>query len=212
MLPPFELDVHTHTLVSGHAYGTIREMAQAAADRGLKLLGFAEHGPGIAGTCDPIYFAALEHAPRVLYGVELFYGCEINVLEGGKLSLPERYMDMIDYGVVGIHQNCYVNQGREINTDDLISCMKHPRVFLVSHPDDDHTPLDYERLVPAAKEYHVALCVAHQVPILVDSDAHDPLEVGELSQARQLLEQLDFPQELILSIKTERFKQFIGRP
>ena len=238
MLPPFELDVHTHTLVSGHAYGTIREMARAAADRGLKLLGFAEHGPGIAGTCDPIYFAALEHAPRDLYGVELFYGCEINVLEGGKLSLPERYMDMIDYGVVGIHRNCYVNQGQEINTDDLISCMKHPRVFLVSHPDDDHTPLDYERLVPAAKEYHVALevnnssfwkpdkrlncvdnyrtmlalCVAHQVPILVDSDAHEPLEVGERSQARQLLEQLDFPQELILSVKTERFKQFIGRP
>ena len=58
----------------------------------------------------------------------------------------------------------------------------------------------------------LALCVAHQVPILVDSDAHDPLEVGELSQARQLLEQLDFPQELILSIKTERFKQIIGRP
>ena len=26
-------DMHTHTLVSGHAYGTIREMAQAAAEQ-----------------------------------------------------------------------------------------------------------------------------------------------------------------------------------
>lgn len=236
MLPQFALDIHTHTLVSGHAYGTIREMAQAASERGLALLGFAEHGPGIPGTCDPIYFAALEHAPRKLYGVELVYGCEINVLEGGKLSLPERYMDMIDYGIVGIHRNCYTDQGREKNTEDLISCMKHPKVFLVSHPDDDHTPLDYERLVAAAKEYHVALevnnsslwkpdkrlgCVKNyetmlslcrelEVPILVDSDAHDPLEVGELSLAKALLERVDFPEKLVLSLKAERFKTFIG--
>lgn len=236
MLPQFALDIHTHTLVSGHAYGTIREMAQAASERGLALLGFAEHGPGIPGTCDPIYFAALEHAPRKLYGVELVYGCEINVLEGGNLSLPERYMDMIDYGIVGIHRNCYTDQGREKNTEDLISCIKHPKVFLVSHPDDDHTPLDYERLVAAAKEYHVALevnnsslwkpdkrlgCVKNyetmlslcrelEVPILVDSDAHDPLEVGELSLAKALLERVDFPEKLILSLKAERFKTFIG--
>ena len=49
-------EVHTHTIVSGHAFGTIREMAQAAAEKGLSLLGFAEHGPGIPGTCAPIYF------------------------------------------------------------------------------------------------------------------------------------------------------------
>lgn len=235
MLPPFEADIHTHTLVSGHAYGTIREMAQAAAERGLKLLGFAEHGPGIPGTCEPVYFAALEHAPRLLYGVELLYGCEINVLEGGKLSLPERYMGMIDYGVVGIHQNCYVNQGAKGNTDALIACMAHPRVFVVSHPDDNHTPLDYDRLTAAAKEFHVALevnnsslwkqerrlgcvenyeimlalCREREVPILADSDAHDPLEVGDLSLAKTLLERVGFPEELILSLKAERFKKWI---
>lgn len=236
MLPPFLMDIHTHTLVSGHAYGTIREMAQAAGEKGLKLLGFAEHGPGIPGTCDPIYFAALEHAPRKLCGVELIYGCEINVLEGGKLSLPERYMGMIDYGVVGIHQNCYVNQGREGNTEALISCMRHPRVFVVSHPDDDHTPLDYEKLVHAAKEYHVvlevnnssfakpdkrlhcvenyetmlSLCKQEGAPIVVDSDAHDPLEVGQFADARALLERVGFPEELILNCGGERFKKFIG--
>lgn len=236
MLPPFELDVHTHTLVSGHAYGTIREMAQSAAEKGLKLLGFAEHGPGIPGACDPIYFAALEHAPRLLYGVELLYGCEINVLEGGLLSLPERYLSMIDYGVVGIHQNCYKNQGIDQNTENLISCIKHPKVFFVSHPDDDHTPLNYEKLVPAAKEYHVALevnsssflkpdrrlncvenyrtmlalCEKYRVPILVNSDAHDPLEVASTSQARALLEELNFDPSLILSLSPGRFKEFIG--
>ena len=31
-------DMHMHTLVSGHAYGTIREMAAAAAEKELSLI------------------------------------------------------------------------------------------------------------------------------------------------------------------------------
>ena len=37
------LDVHTHTVASGHAFSTLQEMAQAAAGKGLKLLGITEH-------------------------------------------------------------------------------------------------------------------------------------------------------------------------
>lgn len=237
MLPPFELDIHTHTLVSGHAYGTIREMARAAAERKLKLLGFAEHGPGIPGTCDPVYFCALEHAPRSLDGVDILYGCEINVMNDGTLSLGEPYLSCLDYGIVGIHRNCYKDAGREKNTENLISCMRDPKIFFVSHPDDDHTPLNYEKLVPAAKELHVALevnnssfskpayrlncvanyevmlplCMKYRVPIIVDSDAHDPSEVGNFSSARALLERLRFDPELILNTGTEKFFDFIGR-
>ena len=39
------LDVHTHTIASGHAYNTIMEMAKAGFDKGLKLLGITEHAP-----------------------------------------------------------------------------------------------------------------------------------------------------------------------
>ena len=37
MYNKFILDMHTHTLASDHAYGTIREMAQAAAENGVAL-------------------------------------------------------------------------------------------------------------------------------------------------------------------------------
>ena len=37
------LDLHTHTIASGHAYNTLYEMAQAAADKGLSLYGCSEH-------------------------------------------------------------------------------------------------------------------------------------------------------------------------
>ena len=150
------LDIHTHTIASGHAYGTIREMAQGAAERGLELLGISEHAPGIPGTCEPVYFSNLRVAPRELYGVEILYGCEINVLNDGTLSL-DKYIEKLDYAIVGIHGLCYQDAGMEKNTDNVVSCMRHPKVFFVSHPDDDHTPLDYEQLVIGAKENHVAL-------------------------------------------------------
>ena len=51
-----ELDVHTHTIASGHAFSSLQEMARAAADKGLKLLGITEHTPGIPGSCHLIYF------------------------------------------------------------------------------------------------------------------------------------------------------------
>lgn len=238
MIEPDELrlDIHTHTMVSGHAYGTIREMAAAAAEQGLDLLGITEHGPGIPGTCHPIYFCNLTAIPRHLSGVEVFHGCEVNVLDDGTLSLSQRYLDRLDYAIVGIHLLCYHDAGPEKNTDNLISCMKHEKVCFVSHPDSDRMPVQYERLVPAAKEYHVALevnnsslrhpenrpgcvknykemlalCRQYGVPIIVNSDAHDPSAVGRFDAAVALLNEVEFDKDLLLNTDVERFKQFIG--
>lgn len=230
------LDIHTHTLASGHAYGTIREMAQAASDRGLAMLGISEHAPGIPGTVDPFYYNNLRVVPRNLYGVKIVHGCEINVLQDGSLSLNQQYIDMLDYALVGIHRQCYVNAGRSENTANLINCMQNPKVFFVSHPDDDHTPLDYEKLVQAAKRYHVALevnnsslkkkikrlncvsnyetmlywCLQYQVPIIVSSDAHDPSAVGDFSLAQQLIDENRFDEKLILNTDLNTFQDFIG--
>ena len=52
----FEADLHTHTIASGHAYNTIREMARAAADKGLKALGITEHAPRAAGNLPQVLF------------------------------------------------------------------------------------------------------------------------------------------------------------
>ena len=80
-------DIHTHTIASGHAYGTIREMAQAASEKGLAVLGITEHAPGVPGTTDPFYYLCLNLVPRTLYGVRVIHGCEMNILNDGTLSL-----------------------------------------------------------------------------------------------------------------------------
>ena len=57
-------DTHAHTLASGHAYSTIREMAAAARERGLKALALTEHAPKMPGTCGLFYFQNLDVVPR----------------------------------------------------------------------------------------------------------------------------------------------------
>ena len=58
------LDVHTHTIASGHAFSSLQEMTMAAKEKGLEILGITEHGPHIPGTCDPIYFRNLHCVPQ----------------------------------------------------------------------------------------------------------------------------------------------------
>lgn len=228
-------DLHTHTLASGHAYGTIREMAAAAARRHLHVLGITEHAPGIPGTADPFYYANLNVIPRVISGVKILHGSEINVLQDGTLSLSQHWLNKLDYAIVGIHCQCYENVGCSRNTENLIACMKHDKVCVVSHPDDDHTPLDYPALVRAAKLHHVALevnnsslrkpdkrlncvenyremlslCQAYRVPVVVDSDAHDPSAVGDFGFAWTLIRQAGFDESLLLNADEERLFSFL---
>ena len=231
----FIADMHMHTIMSGHAFGTIREMAAAAAECGLLMIGTTEHGPGIPGTCDPIYFRNFCDAPRILHGVEMYYGSEVNILNGGILSLDDRHLRYIDYAIAGIHLQCYDNGDVVTNTDNILRCMENPKVKIISHPDDSKVPLDYPALVLGAKatrtalevnnsslrkpflrknsveNYRVmlALCMEHRVPIIVNTDSHDPSTVGDFTLARKLLEEVQFDEELILNNDADKLKAFL---
>lgn len=234
-MKPLIADMHMHSIMSGHAFGTIREMAAQAAQQNMKLIGVAEHGPGIPGTCDPIYFRNIQDAPRTLYGVELLYGCEINILQDGSLKLDERTMGYLDYAIAGVHRQCYDDAGPIKNTDAMIRSMQHPKVRFVSHPDNGKYPLYYPALVEAAKEYGIALevnnasirkpvlrpncienyeamiplCMEHGVPLIVNTDAHDPAAVGDFTLATALLERIGVKDELILNNDVEKVKAFL---
>mgnify|MGYP003295406127 CR=1 FL=1 len=237
-MKPFIADTHMHSIVSGHAFGTIRELAAEAAARGLKLVGVTDHAPGIPGTVDAIYFRGLPDAPRTLYGVEILYGSEVNILSGGGLTLDDRTLSALDYAVAGIHSHCYQDEGIVKNTDAVIRCMEKRKIRFISHPDSDRFPMDYPALVQGAKAHGVALevnnsslrypqarpgcvenysrmiplCMEHSVPIIVNTDAHDPSAVGDFTLARELLAKLDVDEELILNNDLTKLKNFLLNP
>ena len=144
------LDVHTHSVASGHAYSTIQEMAQTATQKGLKVLGITEHSPGIPGTCDPIYFRNLHIVPRQMYGVELLLGAELNIIDyKGSIDLGEEYFPMLDIRIAGIHSLCYTPGTIEQNTNAIIGAIRNPHIDIISHPGDGTALLNFEPIVLA---------------------------------------------------------------
>lgn len=232
-----ELDVHTHTVASGHAFSTLQEMAQAAADKGLKLLGITEHSPGIPGTCNPIYFRNLHVVPRRMYGIELLLGAEINILDTrGTLDLEEDYLKRLDLRIAGIHSLCYEPGTREENTYGMVQAVRNPYVHIISHPADGTAQLDFEPIVQAAKEAHtlleinnsslrptrnkpearahnltlLRLCKQYEVPVILGSDAHISFDIATYDYALALLQETEFPEALVMNRDVRQFKAYLG--
>lgn len=232
-----ELDVHTHTVASGHAFSSLQEMVQTAAGKGLKLLGITEHAPGIPGTCDPIYFRNLYVVPRLMYGVELLLGSEINILDTeGHLDLEEDYLKRLDLRIAGIHSLCYKWGTKEENTHGMVQAISNPYIHIISHPGDGTAELDFEPIVLAAKEHHtlleinnsslrpsrgkvqarpnnweiLRLCKKYQVPVILGSDAHISFDIATYHYALQLVAETGFPEEMIMNASVEKFKRYLG--
>ena len=117
------LDTHAHTIVSGHAYNTIREMAQMAKEKGLEAFALTEHAPQMPGTCHEFYFQNLHIVPREMYGVRLFMGVELNIMnEKGEVDLPESTLCQMDIAIASIHGPCYKGE----RTEEAITAATQP--------------------------------------------------------------------------------------
>ena len=142
------LDAHTHTVASGHAYSSLQEMAKAAADMGLEVLGITEHGPSVPGTCPTLYFKNMFVVPRQMYGIRLLMGCEINILDTkGNLDLTDEQIGWLDIAIAGVHAAWYQAGTKEENTQGMVNVIRNPKIHIISHPGDGSCELDFEPLV-----------------------------------------------------------------
>lgn len=232
-----ELDVHTHTIASGHAFSTLQEMVKAASEKGLKLYGITEHSPGIPGTCDPIYFRNLHVVPRRMYGVDLLLGAEINILDTeGHIDMDEAMLRILDIRIAGIHSLCYTPGTRAENTRGMINVIANPYINIISHPGDGTAELDFEPIVRASKEYHtlleinnsslrptrnkvharknnleiLRLCKQYDVPVILGSDAHISFDIAAYDYVWDLLAETEFPKELIMNTSVEKFRTYLN--
>ena len=82
-------DIHTHTLFSRHAYSTITENVAAARERGLEVLGSADHFSSMISSTvyirDYQFFINQSVWPRMWGGVMVLRGAETDILtlDGG---------------------------------------------------------------------------------------------------------------------------------
>lgn len=114
---------------------------------------------------------------------------------------------------------------RDICTNAYINAMKHPGVRFIGHADDGRFPADFERLLTACQKHQVypelnnaslrpdayrtegyknsmeilSLCKKKRLPILLSSDSHGREHIGDMKYIFPLLDECDFPAELVIN-------------
>ncbi len=227
------IDFHTHTIASGHhTTDTVTKMAEEAKKRGLRYLCVTDHAPKMPGAASVNYFRNLKYADKTLYGVKIFYGAELNVLNAsGEVDLPEDVLRELDFAIASLHKDVIKPQSEEVNTSALINAMKNPYVDIIGHPTDPTFKVNFHLLTDAAKENGVALelnsagidesgyreknpdgvremlelCKRKGVYITLGSDSHGREKIGDFEESEEILKELNFPEKLILNKSPEEF-------
>lgn len=234
------LDTHCHTIASGHAFSTIKEYAEQAAQKGLKLISITDHAPKMPGTADSLYFLNLKSLPKELFGVEIFTGVELNIMnDGGNVDLREGILKTLDVVIASLHLPCMPPGNYEYNTNAVINAMKKPYVKIIGHLGDPRYPMDIDKVLDYAKKtgtiieinekssnpesgvrtggvelvYNIAReCAKKEINIVLGSDSHFYIDIGRLDSAIEIVKRAEVPEHLILNISVEKFKDVIRRP
>lgn len=231
-------DIHTHTIVSGHAYSTLDENVRYAAEKNIKLLATTEHGPALHGAPQKIYFSNLKIIPKKLHDVELMMGIEANILDfDGTLDLDEKLLSKMDIVIASLHTPCINSGTKEENTRALLKAMENPLVDVIGHPGDPNFLIDIKEVFYHSLQTNTLLEINNaslypdgsrqgsekfmieilelakkeQSPIILGSDAHFYTKVGDFDCVRSLFQQLNFPEKLVLNTCPEKLKNSLKR-
>lgn len=230
------IDVHTHTVASGHAYSTVKEYVQSAKQKGITHFAITDHGPAMPGASGLFHFYNLNTIPKYMDGVRIYKGIELNIIDkNGNHDYTEAMLHKLDIVIASLHTPCIKSGTREENTTAAIEIMKNPHVNILGHPGDSSFPINIEPLLKAAMETKTILeinnkslepgslrddrdtvrqialaCKAANYPIVLGSDAHIDLDIGKFNYCNELLKEINMPHHLVLNTDVLRFERTLG--
>ncbi|WP_250674104.1 phosphatase [Paraclostridium ghonii] len=232
------IDLHCHTISSGHAYSTLKENIDEAKAKGLKYVGVSDHAPNMPGSTHPFYFGNLGVIKEEINGVKVLKGIEANIMDfDGNIDIPKDIIGKLDYVIASFHPPC-INPGNENeNTKAILNVMENEEVKIIGHLDDSRYPVDYEKVIIKAKETNTLLeinnsslkpnsfrlgaidnakkllnlCKKHKVKVILGSDAHIYYQVGSFENCIKIIEEVDFPGNLVVNFNEDYIKEFFFR-
>lgn len=228
-------DLHTHTSVSQHAYSTLYENVLAAREKGFVAVGITDHGPGMMDGAIRHHFYCLKGLPETVDGVQLVRGAEVNIKDfDGTLDLDEEVLRSLDFVIASYHVEAIPPKTAQEHTAGWLRVIGNPHVDCIGHAGNPVFACDYEAIVKAcAKSGKVieinsnsfkvrpgsdcncreiaGLCHKYRVPVLVSSDAHVLYSVGDHGDAVRMLEEIGFPEELVVNADRERVLRFVEK-
>lgn len=229
-----EVDSHTHTVASGHAYSTLAENVEAAAARGLKMLAITDHGPAMPGAPQNWFFMNMRIIPRIMSRVGILRGIEANIVNfQGDLDIDRDMDQYFDIILASLHEPVVAPETRTKHTDGVVRAMASGRMDVFAHGGNPAFPIDFEEVAKAAAHYKVLVeinnssfttsragsdknCAAlaeavarHNGYLTFGSDAHIASRVGVFDECLALVRSVGFPKENILAGRGARFLDFL---
>lgn len=227
-------DLHTHTIASTHAYSTVSEMAAAARAKGLAAIAITDHGPSLPDSPHPWHFANLNVIPPVIEGVRVLRGIEFNIHPSGVLDeMGEGNLKWIEFALASFHEPCFAPSTMAAHTEALERVLHEPRVNAFGHLGNPRFVFDKEYVIARCNDFgkiveinsgsfgirkgsaeHCAeiarLCKKYEVPVVVDTDAHISYTVGHMTPALAMLDEVDFPEELVINSSRARLSAYFA--
>ena len=231
-------DTHCHTVASSHAYSTIMENIKEAVKQNLYAIAITDHGRNMPSPPGTWYFENLNVIPKNIRGVNILKGIEANILNSnGEIDVPfvDKKGFKFDWIIASIHDVAFSGK-TDIDscTETWMNIAKNPIVNVVGHSGLSSFEYDYEKVIPEFgrngklveinnSSFNVRpgstqnckkiamLCKKYNVNIIVNSDAHFCTQVGKFDKAIKLLEEIDFPEELVINADINRFKSYLGK-
>lgn len=226
-------DLHTHTNVSHHAYSSLEEMVNAAKIAGLDAIAITNHAPFILDGANQWHFSNMNIIPRKINGVRVIRGIEMNIMppNGSLDPIDAIHLKHIDYVIASFHEPCFKPADKETHTQALENVLKNPIVNTLGHLGNQRYDFDHERIISQCNKYGkiieinndsfgkrkgsdencvkiAKMCIKHKVPIVITTDSHISFMVGKAQTAINMLENINFPEELIINANFDRLANY----
>ena len=227
-------DVHMHTHATD-GRNSIREMADAALERGYRYIAITDHSKNLAMTNGLNEERALEHIQRIRQAdremegrIRIFTGIEVDILADGELDLPDSVLAEMDVVIASVHT--LFNQPREQMTERVLRAIENPYVRILGHPTGrqllrrEPFAIDLPTILRRAADLGVAvehnaaperldlsdrdLRLAKELgcKVVINTDAHDTRDLDEMHYGiRQLRRAWLTPEDVLNTLDPEVF-------
>jgi len=197
-------DMHIHTdATDGRA--SVEEMVEAARKRGYKYLAITDHSQAVTVAHGLTADRLRRHTDRVrelgarLKNFRLLAGIEVDILKDGRLDLPEKVLEGLDWVVASVHSVFEMDEAKMTERllaaigSGVVNCLGHPFGRLIGSRDPIR--FDVDRVFEACREHGVCLEINSYpdrldlpdifckrakeagVTIVISTDAHKPADL-----------------------------------
>jgi DNA polymerase (family 10) len=174
-------DLQMHTTDSDGKF-SIREMAEAAKERGYDYLAITDHSKrvtmakGLDAKRLGRQIEQIERLNEKINGIRILASCEVDILEDGTLDLEDEILDELDLVICSVHYNTNLSENKQ--TERIIRAMDNPHFNIMAHPTGrllgtrQPYAVDLQRVMKAARERGCFLEINADPERLDLSDVH----------------------------------------